>query len=236
MNAVVEATARVLVERGYDGATTRRIAERAGVSVGSLYQYFPSRDALVTSVIERHVDEVLEAIGRVLRRVEQAPLDRAIRALVDAVLALHDDDPGLHVVLMEQLPRADRTALLARIERVMGSHCRAFFRARHDLAHVDVERAMFVLSRACLPLIHARAPGEQAPSSGDRADDLVLVVLGYLRAASGRPLGASSERERSRGETPERSAPAARERRPARPSRRDGPPAGNANPGEGTPR
>lgn len=189
--ALVEATGRLLVERGYDGATTRRIAERAGVSVGSLYQYFPSRDALVTAVLERHVDEVLARIGALLRRVERAPLPRAIRTLVDAVLDLHDRDPGLHVVLMEQLPRADRTPLLARIERVLGSHLRAFLRGRDDgLARLDVERAMFVLSRACIPLIHAPSPGPAGPSSQDRrAEDLALVIEGYLRAAAGRSPG-----------------------------------------------
>ena len=192
VDAIVEATARLLIEHGYEGASTRRIAERAGVSVGSLYQYFPSRDALVTAVIERHVDEVLDRIGGLLRRVERAPLDRAIRRVVEAVLDLHDRDPGLHVVLMEQLPRADRTALLTKIDRVLGAQLRGFVRGRHDFARLDVERAMFVLSRACIPLIHARTPGaDDRSQQEERAEDLALVILGYLRAATGQ----LSERE-----------------------------------------
>jgi AcrR family transcriptional regulator len=184
VEAIVEAAARLLVERGYEGATTRRIAERAGASVGSLYQYFPSRDALVTAVLERHVDEVLDRIAVVLRRVEAAPLDAAVRRLVDAVLELHDGDPGLHDVLMEQLPRADRTALLARIERVLAANFRAFLRARPDVPAFDVERAMSVLARACIPLIHRRE-ADGGGQADRRADDLTLLVLGYVRAAAG---------------------------------------------------
>ena len=185
MDAIVEATARLLVERGYEGATTRRVADRAGVSVGSLYQYFPSRDALVTAVIERHVGEVLERIGGELRRLETAPLDRAIRQLVDTILELHDDDPGLHVILMEQLPRADRTALLAKIERALGAHFRAFFRGRPDRPRFDVDRAMTVLARACIPIIHLHEARAGGPSDR-RAEDLFLIIFGYVRAATER--------------------------------------------------
>ncbi len=196
VDAIVEATARLLVERGYEGTTTRRVAERAGVSVGSLYQYFPSRDALVTAVIEHHVDEVLDGIGTLLRRLETAAIDRAVGEVVGAVLELHDRDPGLHVILMEQLPRADRAALLAKIDRVLGAHFRAFCRGRPDLARLDVARAMSVLARACMPIIHLHADGEGGPPDR-RAEDLVLLVGGYLRAATERRADVDAPRTRT---------------------------------------
>ena len=58
-DAILEATAQVLVEHGYAGANTNLIAERAGVSVGSLYQYFPNKDALVAALHERHAENVV---------------------------------------------------------------------------------------------------------------------------------------------------------------------------------
>ena len=60
VNALIEATARILKKDGYDQASTNRIAEVAGVGIGSLYQYFPSKEALVAAVIDRHIREVSE--------------------------------------------------------------------------------------------------------------------------------------------------------------------------------
>jgi len=59
VDALIEATARILVKQGFDSASTNRIAEQAGVSVGSLYQYFPGKEALVAAVIERHQQDLL---------------------------------------------------------------------------------------------------------------------------------------------------------------------------------
>ena len=66
IDTILEATARVLMKDGYDRASTNRIAAAAGVSIGSLYQYFPSKEALVAAVSERHSREVLQLMRNVL--------------------------------------------------------------------------------------------------------------------------------------------------------------------------
>src|SRR5487761_943127 len=66
VDALLEATTRVLIKEGYDRASTNRIAEVAGVSIGSLYQYFPSKEALVAAVIDRHTQEISEVTRKVL--------------------------------------------------------------------------------------------------------------------------------------------------------------------------
>src|ERR1044072_3117584 len=66
VEALVDATARILVREGFDKASTNRIAEVAGVSVGSLYQYFPGKEALVAAVIERHQQEIMQTVRREL--------------------------------------------------------------------------------------------------------------------------------------------------------------------------
>jgi AcrR family transcriptional regulator len=71
VDALVEATARILVKDGFDKASTNRIAELAGVSVGSLYQYFPSKEALVVAVIERHQQEIKQTVrGELAEKLE----------------------------------------------------------------------------------------------------------------------------------------------------------------------
>ena len=62
VDTILAATARVLVKQGFDGLTTNAVAEAAGVSIGSLYQYFPNKEALVAALIERHVEEMNAAM------------------------------------------------------------------------------------------------------------------------------------------------------------------------------
>mgnify|MGYP003597153915 FL=1 len=54
VEAILEATAHILTEGGYDALTTNHVAKRAGVSIGSLYQYYPSKEALVGELMDRH--------------------------------------------------------------------------------------------------------------------------------------------------------------------------------------
>src|SRR6516164_9371104 len=82
VDALIEATARVLTRDGYDRASTNRIAAVAGVSIGSLYQYFPSREALVAAVIDRHVHEMFQVVRDALVKVATRPIEVAARELV----------------------------------------------------------------------------------------------------------------------------------------------------------
>jgi len=70
VNALVESTIRVLVKEGYDRASTNKIAAVAGVSIGSLYQYFPSKEALVAAVIDRHTSELSLTIRDALAQTQ----------------------------------------------------------------------------------------------------------------------------------------------------------------------
>ncbi len=105
VDALVEATARILVREGFDKASTNRIAEVAGVSVGSLYQYFPSKEALVAAVIARHQQEIMQTVRKELAEVMTQPVERAVRKLVAVAIEAHRVNPRLHRVLAEQIPR-----------------------------------------------------------------------------------------------------------------------------------
>ncbi|HET6971123.1 MAG TPA: helix-turn-helix domain-containing protein, partial [Phenylobacterium sp.] len=94
------------MREGFDRASTNRIAAEAGVSVGSLYQYFPGKDALVVAVIERHNRDLMRVVQAALGEVERAPIEVGARRLVAAAIEAHRVDPKLHRVLAEQTPRA----------------------------------------------------------------------------------------------------------------------------------
>lgn len=76
VDALVEATARILVRESFDRASTNRIAAEAGVSIGSLYQYFPSKEALVAAVIDRHQQELMRVVTGSLEEVVKWSLRR----------------------------------------------------------------------------------------------------------------------------------------------------------------
>ncbi|WP_420464571.1 TetR/AcrR family transcriptional regulator [Panacagrimonas sp.] len=104
VDTLLEATAQVLVSSGYERASTDAIAARAGVSIGTLYQYFPNKASLVAALIRQHVDEVLYLVETALAEHEGSPLDTTLRALVRAGIEAHRLNPPLHKVLFEQVP------------------------------------------------------------------------------------------------------------------------------------
>src|SRR5260221_6509172 len=81
VEAILTATSRILVKEGFDRASTNRIAEQAGVSIGSLYQYFPSKEALVVALMQRHIDEISKLIGAAVTRLIGAPIAVAVRGV-----------------------------------------------------------------------------------------------------------------------------------------------------------
>ena len=89
VDALLEATARILIREGFGNASTNRIAEVAGVSVGSLYQYFPGKEALVAALVDRHRQEISRAVRGELAEAMHLPLRAAVPFNVSDVFA-HD--------------------------------------------------------------------------------------------------------------------------------------------------
>src|SRR5882724_5567243 len=84
VNAILEATIQVLLKLGKERLTTTRVALRAGVSVGTLYQYFPNKSALLQAALKRHLDEVTNAVELVCKQQEGATLRQMSTALITA--------------------------------------------------------------------------------------------------------------------------------------------------------
>src|SRR5262245_42867563 len=137
VDALVEATARILVKEGYDKASTNRIAEVAGVSVGSLYQYFPSKEALVAAVVGRHQLKIVQTVRGELAEVLLQPVEKAVRKLVAVAVEAHRVDPKLHRVLAEQLPRVGRLEHLETFDRENYTLFRTYLENHQDELCVD---------------------------------------------------------------------------------------------------
>src|SRR5258708_22236265 len=132
VDALVEATARMLVREGFDKASTNRIAEEAGVSVGSLYQYYPSKEALVAAVVDRHNREIMQLVHGALAEVASQPVEKAVRKLVAVAIEAHRIDPKLHRVLAEQMPHTGRLANVGAFNRDAFALFRAYLEDHRD--------------------------------------------------------------------------------------------------------
>jgi AcrR family transcriptional regulator len=188
VDAIVEAATRVLARRGWARFTTNEIAAVAGVSVGSLYQYFPNKLAIAEAIRERHLDEVLVALsGFGEGDGEAVTLDRRVERFVDGVIAAHSVDEALHRVLVDEVPLAARSsypefeAQYQRRYRVLvASSANAGRGARDDDHNNEDETAARMLSSAVEGVVHAAARRGELGLPVLRSE-LVRLILAYLR-------------------------------------------------------
>ena len=182
VEAILDATARVLCTTGYDRASTNRIALAAGVSVGSLYQYFPSKEALVAGLVERHTAQMCALIRTKLAELATSPIDVAVRAMIDAMFDAHRVDPKLHKVLIEQVPRVGKLAQVVGVEREVEALVALFLEARkEDLRRAKLPAVAFVLCNVVEAVTHAAVLAELAdPARRDVAAELTDMLLRYL--------------------------------------------------------
>lgn len=105
VNSILDATARVLVEVGFARLSTNLVADRAGVSIGSLYQYFPSREALVAGVGRRYAEEKRNKLESLLYKTSGKNLRADIALVVNAIEAAQAADPELSYALVREVPK-----------------------------------------------------------------------------------------------------------------------------------
>jgi AcrR family transcriptional regulator len=186
VDALLEATARILVKEGFDKASTNRIAEVAGVSVGSLYQYFPSKEALVAAVIERHQQQIMQTVRGELAEIMTLPLEKAIRKLVGIAVTAHRVNPTLHRVLAEQIPRVGKLEKVAAFSSENYVLFRQYLEKHRDEIRVDdLELASFVCVTSIEALTHNAVLHHPGMLSEDRKGSLIdegaRLVTGYLK-------------------------------------------------------
>jgi AcrR family transcriptional regulator len=177
--AILQATARILDERGWAGLTTNAVAEVAGASIGSLYQYFPNKLALIEAVRRRHFDEVLAVSHHATDN--ETPRARRIETFVDGMIAVHSRHPAANRVLLEEAPRGEDSSLVHdRFVAEYHNACEALFTAnrRGNLAD-DPRIAAQVLAAAVAGVVHD-AVRQRTLGSPVLRQELTWLVESYL--------------------------------------------------------
>jgi AcrR family transcriptional regulator len=193
VETLLDATARVLVKEGYDRASTNRIAVVAGVSVGSLYQYFPNKEALVAALVARHNREMLDLIREAMKRVASYDLPMALRELVKATVDAHLVDSALHRIFAEQVPRMGQLAKIEALQRETFLLMRGYLEERRSEISVrDLDATTSICVTTVEALTHEFVINEPDALAGDRdrfIDEVTRLLVGYLMSGhrAGRP-------------------------------------------------
>lgn len=182
VDSILEATARVLIAEGFDGLTTNAVADAAGVSIGSLYQYFPNKEALVAAMIEHHLDTKNAVTMSELQRVATLPFAQAVRVMIELTIENYRKQPELKRVLIEQVPRVGRMAKAAALHAGTQQIIAALFKARQSEITVrDPDTAAFIVMSS-IEAICQKAALFQPARLRDPAlvDEATMMVTRYL--------------------------------------------------------
>lgn len=183
VDAILRATARILVKEGYEHTSTNRIAEMAGVSIGSLYQYFPNKEAIVAALLERHTTDMTRLLTEAASQAVTWPLERAVRHIIEAMIDAHRVDPQLHKVFVEQLPRFGRLDRIHTIEEQGLALVRTYLELRRrEIGVDDLEMAAFVVVHAVESLTHAAVVLHPDMLQNDKLiEESTAMVVRYLQ-------------------------------------------------------
>jgi AcrR family transcriptional regulator len=183
VEAIMDAVVRILKREGGKAVTTNRIAEVAGVSIGSVYQYFPDKRAIFTALHQRHIEQIDRLVETTLVRHAESSLEELVRAMIEAMVEVHVSDPELYEMLFSEVPhRAEGTRDFA--VRLHGAFRLAIAARKHELKRRrDLDKVVFVVAHMVDALSHGavlRRPPELSLAAAK--EEVVRAVLAYLHA------------------------------------------------------
>lgn len=197
------AATQIFEEHGYAAGTTNRIAERAGVSIGTLYQYFPSKEAMAVALVERHVSDTArrfhEWAGHMV--AERHGLRAALHDYVSGMLEMHSGRPRLQHILLEETPLPERVHQdLLESERQSARTVAGLLRLYPEVRHRRLEHAAFLVVQMVETLTHrfAAHPLEQTIPREDFLEETVTMLEAYL-THSPQDGGGATDRPGARG-------------------------------------
>ncbi len=184
--AILEAAAQILEAGGLPALTTNAVAERAGVSIGTLYQYFSDKNALLTTLAQREVETALDQVARALKGETDPAPEARIRAVVRVIVnAFRGRLRARRAVVQAIMTQGTATGFMAPIAAFIAAEGARVGEAPHPVFARLSREQIFVLSRAMMGAIRSAVLEEQ-PFFTSRAfeDELVRLVMSYLESVT----------------------------------------------------
>jgi AcrR family transcriptional regulator len=183
VDRILDAGQETLIAHGYDGASTNRIAAAAGISPGSLYQYFPNKDAIAAAVIDRYSDQLAERVAaRVSERLNQ-PAPDYVRESIAALLDALDVHPEFLRAVMEQTPRLGAGSKLIAFEQRIGELTKAYLTINKNQIRSggSYDTAAWMLVRMVEHLCVRYILDQPSIGRDEFIDEITVMALSYLR-------------------------------------------------------
>ncbi|OPA85667.1 TetR family transcriptional regulator [Pseudomonas fluorescens] len=183
VEALHTATLQVLTQQGLLRCTTTRVAERAGMSVGSLYQYYPNRDALLAAILEKHLTNVAEAVEQACDQHSGRPVEDMARGLVSALLAVKLQDPAVSKALYSIAAERGGAQLVARINTRMVGAIAAMLGTATDARFEDPFLTAAIALSAIVGPVRTLLEGNAPPAFESGIEQQTMLLLkAYLQA------------------------------------------------------
>lgn len=186
VEAIFEATIQVLLIEGVHRLTTTRVAERAGVSVGTMYQYFPHKQALLYAINERYLDRLAERVETVCLRLHGMTTAAMIETLVTAYWEAKTERSDVTLVLYSSAVELDNEALISAFAERMDRATIAMLATAQNANYADLELVnttlLSVLFGTVRNVFERKMP---VALQTEIRNQLVAMCLSYLEGAGG---------------------------------------------------
>lgn len=183
--SLIDATAACIVEHGLDGATTPRIAEKAGVSVGSLYQYFDDKEALIEALMEKMAQDIGNALNQ-LPWDKSPSLRDTVRSTIQFGFALLNSSDGLYLELVRNWHRLPTEIVMNTLQQHFMDISRVYFLKNYHMHQIeDLHVRIFIIANSTMfTMVRFIAQESALLSQEEITDGLVNMVVGYLELDS----------------------------------------------------
>ena len=183
VDAILKATVQVLLRVGKEKLTTTRVAARAGVSVGTLYQYFPNKSALLRAALKLHVEEIFAEVDRVCMEHRGQPVEQMAEALAMAFLAVKMRDPKKSRALYAVGADVEGTKIAASAVARVNHSIVGLLQTAPEVLITDVQLMATVLQSTIAGVKRQLLESDMPESQFEAMQrELVLVVRNYVRA------------------------------------------------------
>jgi AcrR family transcriptional regulator len=185
VEAISEATIQVLLTHGADRLTTTRVAQRAGVSVGTLYQYYPNKQSLLFAVLENHLTNVMATLEAACESACHKPLAEMMREMVEAFVDAKMDRADISVALYQVAADLGGPALIKRITQRSRKTVEAMLETASDIQSPPDKFAIDIMLSAMAGAMRSLLEAGPSPATVRKArEQLVLLCQSYMTAAT----------------------------------------------------
>ncbi|HEY6629974.1 MAG TPA: TetR/AcrR family transcriptional regulator [Rhizobiaceae bacterium] len=197
LDVIFEATIQVLLSDGPRRLTTTRVGERAGVSVGTIYQYFPHKQALFYALNERYLDALAETLEKACRAQHGAPIEKMVEALVTTYWNAKMERPEVTRALYRSVAELDNEPLIDAFARRVDAATGSMLASAPDAVFADLPTVNLTLATTIFGTVRS-AFERNLPAAESRAVHMQLIrmSIAYLDAVKTSSAGAATLSER----------------------------------------